>query len=138
MKIIFEKGYKRVYISGPITGQEDGNKKAFKEAEMKFRDMNFDAINPHELHGTDWEAEWNEKLEQRKITVLEHWAGYMKTDIQALVKCDFVALLPNWESSKGANIEIAIAKSLGMPIINALDMQEVTTNINFSINKSSK
>lgn len=138
MKTIFEKGFKKVYISGPIFGQQDGNKNAFKEAELKFNAMNFEAVNPHELHGIDWENQWNEKLSKREITVMEHWAGYMKTDIAALVKCDFLALLPNWESSKGANIEIAIAKSLGMPIINATDMQEVTTNINFGINKSQK
>lgn len=138
MKSVFEKGLKRVYISGPITGHENGNKNAFNEAELKFKSMNFDVVNPHNLHDRIWEEDWYQKYINKEISNNEYWAGFMKKDIEHLVQCDFIALLPNWEGSRGANMEIAIAKGLGMPIVNAIDMQEITTNINFSINKSNK
>ena len=45
------------------------------------------------------------------------WQSYMKEDIKALMYCDAIAMLPNYESSKGALIELNLAKSLGFEII---------------------
>lgn len=46
----------------------------------------------------------------------ETWEGYMRADIAELMKCDTVYLLPGWEKSRGAQIEVYLAKALGMEI----------------------
>jgi hypothetical protein len=43
------------------------------------------------------------------------WETCMKAAVTEMLKCDGVALLENWESSRGAVIEIELAEKLSMP-----------------------
>lgn len=138
MNIVLEKGLKKVYISGPISGIEDANRKAFKDAEDRLTKMNFEVINPHNLFSQEEMNKLEHDVTTKVISFDQLWSVCMKRDIKALMDCEFVAVLPYWESSRGANLEIAIAKAVGMPIINAVNMQEITTALNFSINKYQK
>lgn len=135
---IFEKNLKKVYISGGISGIENGNRAAFKKAYDKLKELNFEPVNPHDLFSEEEVSDINNRIEKKEITEEEAWCIFMKRDIQHLVQCEFVAVLPYWESSSGANVELAIAKSLKMPIVRADNLQEITHNINFSINKFQK
>jgi len=89
----------KLYISGPITGCEDGNKPKFNFTSKMVRKMGFTAINPWDL----------ELVEPRK-----GWTDNMKRDIKFLSECDGVVLLKGWEQSKGARLEVIVAYSLGM------------------------
>jgi hypothetical protein len=40
----------------------------------------------------------------------------MRRDIAELVTCDAIAALDGWERSRGASLEVYIAKALGMPV----------------------
>ena len=40
------------------------------------------------------------------------WEAYMKVCIIARCQCDMIAMLPNWQDSKGANVELEIATQL--------------------------
>lgn len=135
MSIIFQKQLKKVYISGAMTGVEDYNRPAFKKAEERLSNMNFDVTNPHNLFT---EEELHSILGDVSLSEDEKWGLFMKRDIEYLVKCDFIAVLPYWETSRGANLELAIAKAIKMPIVQADNLQEITMNINFSINKFQK
>lgn len=44
------------------------------------------------------------------------WEDYMREDIKALCDCDGIALLPGWERSRGAHLEVHIAHRLGLQI----------------------
>lgn len=93
---------KKVYIIGKITGVEKEAYNLFDEAENKLVQNGFEAVNPMKLnheHDRTWEA-------------------FMKNYIKAMLDCDSVYLLPNWYHSKGAIIEMELAKSLGLEIIN--------------------
>lgn len=90
----------KVYISGPITGYEDGNVKAFQEAEDYLLYLGYDPVNPHKLehnHGKTWRE-------------------YMNVDIKALVDCEAVFTLKGCTKSRGAKVEIIIAESLGLEV----------------------
>lgn len=44
------------------------------------------------------------------------WEDYLRRDIKDLMDCDGVCTLPNWAQSKGASLEVDIARRLNMPV----------------------
>ncbi len=95
------KRKERLYVSGPMTGMKDKNFPAFMKASIALRRRGYLIINPAELDIGEPETTW-EKCLQR--------------DIRELMKCTGVATLPGWKKSRGAKLEVYIAKALGWPI----------------------
>ncbi|MNO45549.1 hypothetical protein D3C76_358160 [compost metagenome] len=92
---------KRVYIAGPMTGIEDFNFPAFNAMADNMRAGGWHVENPAD-HGVVHGAEW---------------ADYLRYDVGRLATCEAIMLLPGWSKSKGANLEVTIARQLGMPIM---------------------
>ncbi len=90
----------RLYVSGPMTGLPGLNFPAFNKAAADLRERGYDVTNPVDIN-PDPNAQWSDCLRE---------------DIRALMDCDGVATLPNWERSRGASLEVYIAKDLGMPV----------------------
>lgn len=110
---------KRIYISGPITGQADNNYHAFKEAEHRFERAGWSVINPLTLAGAG-EKEWTE---------------YMKVDLVVmLMAADAIAILPLWWGSTGSRVELVMAKVMRLPVYNAKTMQIFPLDIDVYFN----
>lgn len=92
---------KRIYISGPMTGQPDLNFPAFNAAADHLRGLGFDVVNPAEIN-------------PKSVT---EWAACMREDIKQLCTCDAIAMLGGWEQSKGAHLELHIAHRLEMKVV---------------------
>ena len=97
---------KRIYISGPMTGLPDLNFPAFNAAAAGLRSVGHEVVNPAEL---------NQKPDAS-------WHDCMRTDLKALLDCDTLALLPGWEGSSGAHLEIHLAHRVGISIVMAKDL----------------
>jgi len=95
-----------VYVAGPMTGLKDFNYPAFNAAADQLRALGYQVENPAD-HGIVPGAEW---------------ADYMAYDLTRLGLCGMIALLPGWERSEGAKLEVQIAHRLGMTIVNAHDL----------------
>ncbi len=92
-----------VYISGQITGLDiEEAKSNFKQAQNKLHKLGFQTINPFDIIPYHPDTTWEE---------------YMIADIRELFKCDAIYMLHNWEKSKGAKIEKAIAEEMGLLIM---------------------
>lgn len=91
---------KRVYIAGPMTGIEEHNYPAFNEAAKTLREAGWHVENPAD-HGVVEGAQW---------------ADYLHYDLGRLATCSALYLLPGWEKSRGACLEVLVAKELGMTI----------------------
>lgn len=89
----------RLFISGGISGVPN-YKEHFRRAQEQLYKLGYDTVNPADIVGRDG---WK-------------WFDWMKASIELLLTCDGVALLPGYQYSKGANIEYALAESLGMPV----------------------
>lgn len=90
----------KVYISGKISGIEKSAPKLFEQAEKRLQALGYDTVNPMTLnHQHD-----------------KSWNSYMREDIKALCDCDAIYMLSNWADSKGATIERAIARHLGLHV----------------------
>ena len=90
-----------MYLSGPMTGLEDFNYPAFRHAAKLLRDKGFKVFDPSELFDGD-------SSKPR--------ADFMREDIRALLDCEIVALLPGWQHSLGAKLEIEVASQCDIPI----------------------
>lgn len=90
----------RVYLSGPMAGLPEHNFPAFHAHAALLRAQGHDVVNPAELdhQGSSWE-------------------GCLRTDLREMCTCDAIALMPGWEASKGANLELHVAHRLGMQVL---------------------
>lgn len=93
----------RVYLSGPMSGILEHNFPAFNAEAARLRGMGLEVVNPAEIN-PGGEKSWEECL---------------RADIKALCDCDAIALLPGWEQSNGAHLELHIAHRLGLEIMSA-------------------
>lgn len=91
---------KRVYIAGPMTGIPDLNFPTFHRVAARYRADGFDVVNPAEINADPAAA----------------WVDCMRADIRELVTCDAIVLLPGAERSRGATLELHIARALGMGV----------------------
>jgi hypothetical protein len=93
------EGGVRIYIAGPISSNLSGYKAEFAAAEAKLRAEGFDTINPAD---NPPQADWT---------------AYMRLSLTQLVMCDGIALLPGWEASAGARLELHVASKLDFIVI---------------------
>ena len=98
---------KTIYISGKITGTDD-YKDRFLKAEQKLRSRGFDVLNPVKV------GEW---LERYLAPEVPTWIQYMKQDIKAMMLADCIYMLKGYQESKGARLELFLAKVLKYEII---------------------
>lgn len=91
---------KRIYIAGPMTGLDNYNREAFIEAARQIATK----TNLIPVH-TAWVRDGLD------------WEEYMELAQDMLSLCDLVCVLPGHMESKGAQIEVKLARDAGMPVI---------------------
>ena len=92
----------KIYISGKISGLPLKKvTEKFKWFSVFLREKGFDVVNPIEI---------------QPISDDKTWLDYMAEDIKALMQCDSIYMIYDWGQSKGARIEYAIARELGLKI----------------------
>lgn len=92
---------RQLYLAGPMSNLPACNYPVFMHAADLLRQRGHFVMNPAEneaLPGTTWEE-------------------YMRMAIAQLIQCEAVAVLPNWETSNGATLEVTIAHRLHMPVL---------------------
>lgn len=104
---------KRIYLSGPMTGKPDLNRPAFKRYADIVRAMGYEVVNPHDVPAT--------KYGGGLVEGEPSYDDYLLSDIVSLVKCDGILMLPGWQESKGARVELEIAMVLGHSFFRTLD-----------------
>lgn len=110
----------KIYLAGPMRGIPEFNFPAFYAAAAKLRaEGNFvfsPAERDNERHGTDI-SKGNAMGDESKAAK-DHGFNLREALAHDLAficaEADAIALLPGWESSKGANAERATALALGL------------------------
>jgi hypothetical protein len=93
-----------VYIAGPMTGLPGFNYPAFYDAAVRLSRAGHEPFNPANIEAL------NDTGEPKP------WDWYMRHALANLIWADGVALLPGWESSKGATLEHHVALQLGLDV----------------------
>lgn len=95
-------GTRYLYLSGPMTGLPDYNYPYFNNVAEAIRDKYGDRVfNPAEAF------DGNTDLPRD---------AYLRHDIEVLLHVDAVVLLPGWDKSKGALLEVAVAQELNLDL----------------------
>ena len=102
-----------IYIAGPMRGYPEHNFPAFFEAEKKWCKMGSAIKNIYNPAKMDTDEGFDPKTltEDR-----QHLKDCMRRDLNAILECDAVVMLPGWEKSEGAKVEHALAVYLGLLI----------------------
>jgi hypothetical protein len=110
----------KVYIAGPMTGIPNWNYPAFDEAAQFLRGCGYRVVSPADLDRAAGFAETQVVVDAAFLRQA------MARDLAAICECDGVALLEGWQSSMGACIEVALAARLGLRIIDAETLEDIT------------
>jgi hypothetical protein len=89
------------YLAGPMTGHPHHNYPAFHTAANQLRATGKTVTNPAEL----FDGNHN----------LPH-TTYIREGLRHLLDCNELVALPGWQHSPGAQLEIAVAQAIGLPI----------------------
>jgi hypothetical protein len=105
----------KIYIAGPMSGMKDFNFPAFFEAEHQLEKLGYEVINPAHNDG----ATVQEALQSAGTPDSPNklWSYYMKRDLPHVMDVDMLCVLPGWQNSKGASLEVAVARALGLPLM---------------------
>jgi nucleoside 2-deoxyribosyltransferase len=93
----------KIYLSGPISDLPlDEARKRFADVEAALRaERGCEVLNPFN-NGLHWS---------------DSWGDHMKADIKMLLEADAIYMLDGWVDSKGARLELTIARALDMIIL---------------------
>lgn len=93
---------KKIYISGPMTGIKNNNHDTFNYVATLIRYIyQIECFSPSELF-------------EGRTDMLR--SQYMFEDIKGLLSCDSIVMLDGWQNSKGALLELEIAKEIDLKI----------------------
>lgn len=92
---------KKIYLSGPISGHELGERKeAFGRVKKTLELKGYEVVNPLD-NGLPPNA-----------PTFQH----MKRDLELLLGCDEIYMMDKWTHSAGCKLEFEVATSIGLPV----------------------
>ena len=97
-----QKQVLRAYLSGPISGYDmNERRKAFSEAAAFISEPGVEVVSPFD-NGLPDDADWSD---------------HMLRDLEMLIECDMMVLLPGWQHSRGCLTEVRFARKLGLLVL---------------------
>lgn len=95
----------KVYIAGKVTGEPKHScALKFAMAKKELEKRGFEVVNPIEVVG-DFNADWETAMQKC---------------IKALMDCEGIYMLPDWQDSTGAKLEYNLAETVGIKIVNLI------------------
>jgi hypothetical protein len=89
---------KMIYINGKMSGDQ-GYIDKFLNEEIRLVKLGYYAVNPAKIASNPL-----------------GWYDAMRLVLREMLLCDGVSLLPDWQDSKGAQIEERLARELGIEV----------------------
>jgi len=94
-----------IYLAGPMAGYPEWNHPAFHATAGRLRSAGYVVLNPAD-YGTD-ETDW---------------ATCLRRDLLDVLRAEAMVVLPGWQQSHGATLEVDVAQRLGMPVHRLSDL----------------
>lgn len=102
----------KLYVAGPMTGIEHNNFPAFEEAATRLRGCGYDVLAAHEVA-----LPCGCRSSLNPCGPAGHeYETFLRNDLMALLgHAEGIALLPGWEGSNGAKLEVEVGGRLAIP-----------------------
>jgi hypothetical protein len=115
-----------IYLSGPITGKRDNNRRAFIKAAERLEKYigpendSFRIVSPIKI-AQAVDLNFSDLSRVLSRPQKPKWEDYMRACIKRLCEATHVYFLKGWEKSRGACLERCIAKGLGIPCLETIE-----------------
>jgi hypothetical protein len=103
----------KVYLSGPIAGQEHAGIPAFEDAANRVRLRGHEPVMPQDVQPPVHDGDCPPSYDHGNGHSAACW---MRADIAVLLGCDAVLMLGGWQRSVGAVRELSVATWCGIPV----------------------
>lgn len=113
---VWEAGVRTAYLAGPMRGYVDFNYPLFNAVAKELHNCGYEIENP---------AQTDAAVQERADAAKHPLSVYMERDLADVAKTDAVFVLPGWESSEGAKIEVNVAFMLGHPVYTLPEFERV-------------
>ena len=107
----------RVYIAGPMGGVPEWNAPLFDRVAMWLRRSGYEPINPVTLDQQLGLPDEALELQPGDPVEPRVHAAFMRRDIPIVASCEAICMLPNWQQSLGANLELITALACGLDVM---------------------
>jgi len=99
----------KLYVAGPMSGIANLNHPAFDQITDLLRALGHEVFSPAEK-----DREWGQDEEAaREGRNTLNMTDVLRWDLQKILECDGIVLLPGWENSPGSRLERVVAESSG-------------------------
>lgn len=96
----------RLYVAGPMTGLSEFNYPEFNRVASELAGKGYTPLNPATI----------DDLFPKAPHEVRTWQWYMRQALKMCVVADGVATLPGWVHSRGASLEVHVARRLELPV----------------------
>jgi dienelactone hydrolase len=110
----------KLYLAGPMSQKPFFNYPAFHAAEAELTDVGHEVFSPARMtefdHGADYSTRYPTGDHAAAVCDGFNFRRAMAWNLMAICnEVDAIALLPGYEQSKGTQVELAVARLLGIP-----------------------
>lgn len=110
----------RIYLCGPMSGLPSFNLPAFRAAAAELRGFGYDVVSPAEIdeeHGLP-NALLVASPDGDIATLPQTWGDMLARDVKVIADGGItdIVVLPGWEKSKGARLEVFVGLLKGLDI----------------------
>lgn len=104
----------RLYVAGPMSGYPDHNFPAFRYAARRLRAMGHEVVSPVEMDESDGFDPSGEDV----VPGSGQWAAFLSRDVKVVAdpRIEGIVVIDGWEQSRGAALEVHVARELGKTI----------------------
>lgn len=114
----------RLYLAGPMSSIPEHNFPAFRAAADDLRARGHDVQSPAEMDEAEGFDPNSADVESGSV----EWAAFLARDVALVADSaiEALAVLPGWEDSRGAVLEVHVARELGKPVLCYPGMEPAT------------
>jgi hypothetical protein len=106
----------KIYVSGPISGRENGNVDAFRRVQRVLERRGHVVVVPHDVAAPPHEGPCPPSYARGVGPEHTSAACFLRGDLRALLDCEAAYMLVGWERSVGARLEFDVAALCGLAI----------------------
>lgn len=101
----------KLYLAGPMSNYPQFNYPAFFEAAKYLRDAGYTVHSPAEMDSPEVLAKILASPDGKLDRNLPSWGDFLSKDVKVVAdEVNGVVVLPGWEKSRGARLEVFVAK----------------------------